>query len=141
MSKIAELLKLAEKKKEDTKIELPAPSLPKPEDSVSKSKQEQVDVNEKSSYPIEVGVSKSSYEQVDVSKGKEEEVRVSKSNNNLNNNILPKPVETSPARDYTKVSNSIMKRAIPEKYFRGLSKHTYDVLYQDIVRLTLRFCN
>jgi DNA-binding transcriptional ArsR family regulator len=55
-----------------------------------------------------------------VSKGKYGEARVSKS----------KEAEVSPTRDFTKVSNSITKRAIPEKYFRGLSKHTYDVLYQ-----------
>lgn len=41
-----------------------------------------------------------------------------------------KSVETSPSKNYTKVPNSIAKLAIPEKYFRGLSKHTYDILYQ-----------
>lgn len=41
-----------------------------------------------------------------------------------------KTVETSPSKNYTKVPNSITKLAIPEKYFRGLSKHTYDILYQ-----------
>ncbi len=40
-----------------------------------------------------------------------------------------KKVETSPTRNFTKTSNSIVKTAIPEKYFRGQSKHTYDVLY------------
>ena len=65
-------------------------------------------------------VSKSKDEQVKVSKSKDEQVRVNKT----------VKVETSPTRDFTKVSNSITKRAIPEKYFRGLSKHTYDVLYQ-----------
>ncbi len=128
MSKIAELLKLAEKKKEDTKIELPALAIPKTEDGVSKGNQEEVSAN--SSMSVEVSASKSKYEQVSVIKGKDKGVEVSKSNNDINNHILPRSVETSPARDYTKVSNSIMKRAIPEKYFRGLSKHTYDVLYQ-----------
>jgi len=118
MSKIAELLKLAEKKKEDLKIELPAPVIPIIEDDTSRANQGQVDV------------SKSNYEQLGVNKCNDEGVEVSRGNNNINNSIFPKPIETSPARDYTKVSNSIMKRAIPEKYFRGLSKHTYDVLYQ-----------
>lgn len=40
-----------------------------------------------------------------------------------------KNVETSPVRNFTKTSNSIVRQAIPEKYFRGQSKHTYDVLY------------
>ncbi len=39
-------------------------------------------------------------------------------------------VETSPVKNFTKVPNSIAKKAIPEKLFKGLSKHTYDVLYQ-----------
>jgi hypothetical protein len=38
-------------------------------------------------------------------------------------------VEISPTKNFTKTSNSIVKTAIPEKYFRGQSKHTYDVLY------------
>ncbi len=38
--------------------------------------------------------------------------------------------ETSPSRNFTKFTNSIVQDAIPEKYFRGQSKHTYDVLYQ-----------
>jgi hypothetical protein len=129
MSKIAELLKLAEKKKEDTKLELPSPVSLQPKVSVSKSnteqarvsKQEYEEVDVTGGKQIEPGVSKNKIVEVSVSK--------SKSNNNLNY-INPKSVETSPSRDYTKVSNSIMKRAIPEKYFRGLSKHTYDVLYQ-----------
>lgn len=37
--------------------------------------------------------------------------------------------ETSPSKNFTKTSNSIVRLAIPEKYFRGQSKHTYDVLY------------
>ena len=118
MSKIAELLKLAEQKKEDSKVELPSSDiLPKTIVSVSKGKQE------------ELRVSKDNTEQVkaSVTKHNNEEVSVSKYNKN---NLPAKSVETSPTRDYTKVSNSITKRAIPEKYFRGLSKHTYDVLYQ-----------
>lgn len=41
-----------------------------------------------------------------------------------------KIVETSPSKNFTKVPNSTTKKAIPEKLFKGLSKHTYDVLYQ-----------
>jgi hypothetical protein len=41
-----------------------------------------------------------------------------------------KQVEISPSKNYTKTPNSVIKLAIPEKYFRGQSKHTYDVLYQ-----------
>jgi hypothetical protein len=130
MSKIAELLKLAEKKKEDTKIEISAPVIPKIEDGVSKRNQEEVSRSNVAVKQVEVSTSKGNYEQPSVIKSKDGEVRVNRGNDNINNNIFPKPIETSPARDYTKVSNSIMKRAIPEKYFRGLSKHTYDVLYQ-----------
>jgi hypothetical protein len=36
----------------------------------------------------------------------------------------------SPAKNFTKVPNSIIKQAIPEGLFKGQSKHTYDVLYQ-----------
>jgi hypothetical protein len=36
----------------------------------------------------------------------------------------------SPTRNFTKVSNSVIKQAIPDGLFRGQSKHTYDVLYQ-----------
>jgi hypothetical protein len=119
MSKIAELLKLAEQKKEVTKLELPSPIISKLEDGVSKGKQEQGKVSKSNTNQVEVSVSK-------INNG---EVSVSKQNSDQDN-IASKSVETSPSRDYTKVSNSIMKRAIPEKYFRGLSKHTYDVLYQ-----------
>lgn len=35
----------------------------------------------------------------------------------------------SPNKNFTKVSNSILKQALPEGLFRGQSKHTYDVLY------------
>jgi len=38
--------------------------------------------------------------------------------------------DISPNRDFTKVPNSITKRGIPEKLFKGLSKHTYDILYR-----------
>ncbi len=120
MSKIAELLKLAEKKKEDTKTELPSSTfLPQTVVSVSKGKQEEVEVSKTNTQQVEVSASKSNTKEVSVSKSKDNK-----------NNSSAKSVETSPTRDYTKVSNSIMKRAIPEKYFRGLSKHTYDVLYQ-----------
>ena len=127
MSKIAELLKLAEKKKEDTKMELPSSAAPQPEDSVSKHKQDEVRVSKINTEPVEVSISRSKYEQISASKSNE--IRVSKGNAGQSKTTI-KSVETSPSRDYTKVSNSIMKRAIPEKYFRGLSKHTYDVLYQ-----------
>ena len=40
----------------------------------------------------------------------------------------PNKVEISPTKNFTKVSNSIFK-AVPEKYFRGLSKQTYEALY------------
>ncbi len=127
MSKIAELLKLAEKKKEDTKMELPSPAAPQSRDSVSKDKQDEVRASKTNIEPVEANVSRSKYEQISASKTNE--VSVSKSNI-VQSKLAIKSVETSPSRDYTKVSNSIMKRAIPEKYFRGLSKHTYDVLYQ-----------
>jgi hypothetical protein len=135
MSKIAELLKLAEQKKEDTKIELPFPALPKLKDSVSRSKQEEIGVSKSK----EVGASRDKYGGVSGSKGKHEQTNISQpdrddvdinTDNSAQNSAVSKSVETSPTRDFTKVSNSIMKRAIPEKYFRGLSKHTYDVLYQ-----------
>jgi DNA-binding transcriptional regulator GbsR (MarR family) len=42
----------------------------------------------------------------------------------------PKQVEISPIKDFTKVPNSITKEAIPQKFFKGLSKHTYDILYR-----------
>ena len=42
----------------------------------------------------------------------------------------PNQVEISPIKDFTKVPNSITKKAIPQKLFKGLSKHTYDVLYR-----------
>jgi len=84
--------------------------------------------------------SKSKYDVEEVNKVEQEDVRVSKSKqkqssaNNDNKTQIRKTkilkVETSPTRNFTKVSNSITNRAIPEKYFRGLSKHTYDVLYQ-----------
>jgi hypothetical protein len=64
-------------------------------------------------------VSKSKQEEVGITKDNQIEVRVSKS----------KQVETSPTKNYTKVPNSVARQAIPEKFFRGLSKHTYDVLY------------
>jgi hypothetical protein len=68
----------------------------------------------------EVRVTKDKYEEVEASKSKKEQAKTNK----------PSKVETSPTRNFMKVSNSITNRAIPEKYFRGLSKHTYDVLYQ-----------
>lgn len=39
-------------------------------------------------------------------------------------------IETSPVKNFTKVPNSVAKKAIPDKLFKGLSKHTYDILYQ-----------
>ncbi len=58
----------------------------------------------------------------------------------LPNNTQPNPtqhkitqhnqVEVSPIKDFTKVPNSITKEAIPQKFFKGLSKHTYDILYR-----------
>lgn len=36
----------------------------------------------------------------------------------------------SPQKNYTKVANSITVNAIPQGLFKGLSKHTYDVLYK-----------
>ena len=39
-------------------------------------------------------------------------------------------VAVSPNKNFTKVSNSLVKQAIPDGLFRGQSKHTYDVLYQ-----------
>ena len=97
-------------KEKPQKVEEEKPKLeivPPTSDGVSRSKDEQV------------SLSKNEQEGIGVSKGRDAQVSVSKSK-----------VETSPSRNYTKVSNSITKQAIPEKYFRGLSKHTYDVLYQ-----------
>jgi hypothetical protein len=119
MSKIAELLKLAEKKKEENiAIEDPPLPLPFPKnfDAVSRGKQEQV------------SIIKREQEQVSGNRNHQEQIVASKNTKTIDS--IVKPVEISPVRDYTKVSNSITKRAIPEKYFRGLSKHTYDVLYQ-----------
>jgi len=114
MSKIAELLKLAEQKKENKpQLEIVPPSIQTNQDGIDKD--EGVGVSRSKG----VGVSKGKGKRVGVSRGKEARV-ISSANT----------VETSPSKDFTKVSNSIMKRAIPEKYFRGLSKHTYDVLYQ-----------
>lgn len=67
---------------------------------------------------VQDSVSKSN--EVRVSKGKGEQISVSKG----------KQVETAAKNDFTKVQNSITKTAIPEKYFRGLSKHTYDILHK-----------
>lgn len=112
MSKIAELLKLAEQKKEDKpKIEAAQPLNQGYLDGVSKSKQ--------------LGVTRSKQPGVINT-----EQTVVVRDDNSSSNATAKTVETSPTRDYTKVSNSITKHAIPERYFRGLSKHTYDVLYQ-----------
>ncbi len=117
MSKIAELLKLAEQKKEDKpKLEIIVPAFTSLQDDVSKSKYDGISVSKTN--VEQVGVSRVNYEQPEISADEAQDV------------ITTKTVETSPMRDFTKVSNSIMKRAIPEKYFRGLSKHTYDVLYQ-----------
>jgi len=40
------------------------------------------------------------------------------------------PIPTSPTKDFTKVPNSLTTEAIPQGLFKGLSKHTYDVLYK-----------
>lgn len=135
MSKIAELLKLAEQKKENK---------PQPEfvssaliietestnennsDGVGVSKSKQGEVNVSKSNDLEVNVSKSNPVEVKVSKSKEQsDVKTNAANSTKNISV-----DISPIRDFTKVSNSITRQAIPEKYFRGLSKHTYDVLYQ-----------
>lgn len=60
--------------------------------------------------------------QVELSRAKTDQVEPSRAK--------PKNIETSPSKNFTKVPNSIARLAIPEKYFRGLSKHTYDILYQ-----------
>jgi hypothetical protein len=39
-------------------------------------------------------------------------------------------VPTSPVKNFTKVPNSVTSEAIPQGMFKGLSKHTYDVLYK-----------
>jgi hypothetical protein len=39
----------------------------------------------------------------------------------------PKP--TAPEKDYTKTANSIVRIAVPERFFKGMSKNTYDALY------------
>ena len=131
MSKIAELLKLAEKKKEDTKTDLTSSLNSKTEDSVSKSKQVQSEVRVSKGKTVQTGVSKSKHNHAQTNVNIPTDYEVSASEGNIEQDISSsKSGETSPSRDYTKVSNSIMKRAIPEKYFRGLSKHTYDVLYQ-----------
>jgi hypothetical protein len=38
-------------------------------------------------------------------------------------------VPVSPARDYTKVANSIRREAVPAGLFKGKSKQLYDALY------------
>ena len=133
MSKIAELLKLAEQRKE--KVEptsnatIPAAiDEPPTENGLSVSKSKSVRVSKGNE--IEVKVSKGN--EVKASRSKGNEVKVSKSNERESAEKFQqvRSSEVSPSRDFTKVSNSITKHAIPEKYFRGLSKHTYDVLYQ-----------
>jgi hypothetical protein len=42
----------------------------------------------------------------------------------------PDNVPTSPQKNFTKVPNSVTSEAIPQGLFKGLSKHTYDVLYK-----------
>src|SRR5215218_970288 len=41
----------------------------------------------------------------------------------------PVEVPISPARDYTKVANSIRREAVPAGFFKGKSKQLYDALY------------
>lgn len=38
-------------------------------------------------------------------------------------------LSVAPKRDYTKVANSIARQAVPERFFKGMSKNTYDALY------------
>lgn len=40
---------------------------------------------------------------------------------------LTKPV--APEKDFTKTANSIVRNAVPERFFKGMSKNTYDALY------------
>ena len=101
---IEKILRLEAEKK---RLALVLPPLESKEGGVSKSKQNNV------------SVSNVKQDGVSVIKGNQAEVRVSKS----------KQVEISPTKNYTKVPNSVARQAIPEKFFRGLSKHTYDVLY------------
>lgn len=35
----------------------------------------------------------------------------------------------SPQKDFSKVPNSIAREAVPERWFKGMSKNTYDALY------------
>src|SRR5215207_1584494 len=42
---------------------------------------------------------------------------------------VPVEVPISPARDYTKVANSIRREAVPAGFFKGKSKQLYDALY------------
>ncbi len=55
---------------------------------------------------------------------------ITQPNPTQDNPIQPKHFAISPAKDFTKVPNSITKEAIPQKFFKGLSKHTYDILYR-----------
>ena len=36
---------------------------------------------------------------------------------------------TAPEKDFTKTANSIVRNAVPERFFKGMSKNTYDALY------------
>ncbi len=47
--------------------------------------------------------------------------------NPTNTTNLSEPI--SPQNDYAKVANSIARKAVPERFFRGMSKNTYDALY------------
>ncbi len=38
-----------------------------------------------------------------------------------------KPI--APEKDYTKTANSIVRDAVPERFFKGMSKNTYDAVY------------
>jgi len=56
--------------------------------------------------------------------------------NQTNIEYLPNPTNSvhmlksvSPSNDYAKVPNSIVRVAVPERYFKGMSKNTYDALY------------
>lgn len=53
--------------------------------------------------------------------------------NQPNQTYLTNPTQAlksvSPSNDFTKVPNSIVRVAVPERYFKGMSKNTYDALY------------
>lgn len=88
--------------------------------------------------PVTPGMDKSGQDKISVDKYSKDKISVDKSKQDRLSTLSQDKiwqeqafrVETSPTKNFTKTSNSIVKLAIPEKYFRGQSKHTYDVLYQ-----------